>query len=100
MHDKLDALSVCLTINQGRLDENQNGLTRQLLPKSMGLEKIGTGNIAMIHVKANNRDKNILDYLTHHETYEAMFLAACFRPYSNCELKPHLLSICSKTLPY
>ncbi|MCK5893750.1 MAG: hypothetical protein KAG53_04925 [Endozoicomonadaceae bacterium] len=58
------------------MDESNNGLIRQYLPKGMKLDKVADEEVSLIQNKLNNRPRKFLNYKTPNEVYEAMRLAA------------------------
>jgi len=58
------------------LNENDNGLIRQYLPKDMALDKVTAEDIAWVQNRLNNRPRKLLGYKTPNEVYDAMRLAS------------------------
>jgi IS30 family transposase len=58
------------------LNENNNGLIRQYLPKGMALDKVTAKEIRVIQDKLNNRPRKLLGYKISNEVYDTMRLAA------------------------
>ncbi len=57
------------------MNENQNKLTRQHLPKDQALDKVTDNQVIDIQYLLNQRPRKALDFKTSREVYNEMTLA-------------------------